>query len=249
MAESLHKMRFPGESDEYRQARDELLQEEIDLRRQITKVAARRRELPLGGPVPTDYEFQEWDADAGRPRNVALSALFDDGKDTLFLYSFMVVPEEQGLPFVGPCPSCTSIIDGIDGALRHVSDRVSFAVAAAAPIEQFREHGERRGWRDVRLLSAAGSTYSRDYGAEDENGNQWPLATVFVRRGDNIHHFWSSELWLASRDEGQDPRHVDFMWPMWAVFDRTPEGRGTDWGPQFSYSSANSGVEVRPARP
>ncbi len=31
-------------------------------------------------------------------------------------------------------------------------------------------------------------------------------------------------------------RHVDFMWAMWGIFDRTPEGRGKDWGPRLSYS-------------
>ena len=96
--------RFPGESEEYRRARDELLEAEIDLRRHEERVAAQRRELPLGGAVQTDYEFDEWDSAAGGPRTVRLSELFD-GKDTLFLYSFMIVPPEQGLPFVGPCPS------------------------------------------------------------------------------------------------------------------------------------------------
>jgi predicted dithiol-disulfide oxidoreductase (DUF899 family) len=227
-------MRFPGESDEYRQARDELLEEEVELRRQITRVAAKRRQLPLGGAVPTDYEFDELDPDTHAARKVHLSELFADGNDTLFLYSFMVVPAEQGLPFVGPCPSCTSIIDGIDGAVPHITQRLGFAVCSKAPIEQFSAHGASRGWRNPRLLSSAASTYNRDYGAEDDNGFQWPLANVFVRRDGAIHHFWSSELWSAGRDEGQDPRHVDFMWPMWAVFDRTPEGRG-DWGPKLSY--------------
>jgi predicted dithiol-disulfide oxidoreductase (DUF899 family) len=226
MTDELHDVRFPGESDEYRAARDELLRSELELRRQITRVAEQRSALPLGGLVQTDYGFSGWDRDSDSVREVRLSELFDPGKDTLFLYSFMVVPEEQGLPFVGPCPSCTSIIDGIDGAIPHITQRMSFAVASKAPIDVFREHGRRRGWRNARLLSAADSTYNRDYGAEDENGFQWPLATVFVRREDGIHHFWSSELWFVPHDSGQGPRHVDFMWPMWAAFDRAPDGRG-----------------------
>jgi predicted dithiol-disulfide oxidoreductase (DUF899 family) len=226
--------RFPGESDEYRRAREELLAAEVELRRQTEHVAAQRRALPLGGPVPTDYEFQEWDAAADGVRQVRLSELFEGGKDTLYLYSFMIVPEEQGLPFVGPCPSCTSIIDAIDGELPHITQRINFRVVVGAPLERFREHAANRGWRHVRPLSAVSTTYGLDYGAEDSNGFQWPLATVFVRRGDAIHHFWSSELWWAQPDEGQGPRHVDFMWPMWSVFDRTPEGRGT-WEPRLAY--------------
>ena len=230
----LHDFRFPGESDDYRRARDELLRAEIELRRQEERVAAQRRELPPGGRVGTDYVFQEWDPSADAPRDVRLSELFADGKDTLFLYSFMIVPEEQGLPFVGPCPSCTSIIDGIDGSVPHIPQRINFAVAAKPPIEVFRAHGQRRGWRNARLLSSSQSTYNRDYGSEDANGFQWPLATVFARRDDGIHHVWSSELWFADHDEGQGPRHVDFMWPVWAVLDRTPSGR-EDWVPELDY--------------
>jgi len=236
MPEPLHDFRFPGESSQYREARDELLRSEIELRRQIEHTAEQRRALPLGGAVQTDYVFHECDPNAGAPREVRLSELFEPVKDTLFLYSFMIVPQEQGLPFVGPCPSCTSIVDGIDGAVPHLRQQINLAVAAKPPIENFREHGERRGWRHTRLLSSSPSSYNRDYGAEDENGYQWPLATVFVQRDDQIHHVWSSELWFVGEDEGQGPRHVDFMWPMWMVLDRTPGGRGGDWGPQLEYS-------------
>lgn len=231
---TLHDQRFPGESQEYRHARDELLRAEMQLREQIERVAAQRRELPLGGDVPEDYGFTEWDAGSGATRQVRLSELFGE-KDTLYLYSFMIVAREQGLPFEGPCPSCTSIIDAIDGELPHITQRMAFAVAAGAPIERFREHAASRGWRHARLLSSAGSSYSRDYGAEDVDGGQWPLATVFLRRDGRIHHFWSSELWFAQREDGQGPRHVDFMWPLWAVLDRTPEGRDPDWGPALTY--------------
>jgi len=61
------------------------------------------------------------------------------------------------------------------------------------------------------------------------------MATVFARRDGRIHHFWSSELFLVPSAPGQHPRHVDFMWPLWAVLDRTPEGRGTDWAPELDY--------------
>jgi predicted dithiol-disulfide oxidoreductase (DUF899 family) len=57
--QTLHDKRFPGESDEYRAARNALLQAEIDLRQQIEHVAALRRQLPEGGQVPEDYVFEE----------------------------------------------------------------------------------------------------------------------------------------------------------------------------------------------
>jgi predicted dithiol-disulfide oxidoreductase (DUF899 family) len=48
---SLHRIRFPAESAEYREARDELLRAEIELRQQIEEVATFRRQLPPGGHV------------------------------------------------------------------------------------------------------------------------------------------------------------------------------------------------------
>lgn len=45
----INGVRFPNESPEYRQARDALLAEEIDLRRHIESVAEQRRALPPGG--------------------------------------------------------------------------------------------------------------------------------------------------------------------------------------------------------
>ena len=57
---------FPEESHEYRAARDRLLDQEIQLRRTMERVAAARRELPPGGVVPEDYVFQAQDR-TGRP--------------------------------------------------------------------------------------------------------------------------------------------------------------------------------------
>ena len=221
-------MRFPNESDAYRAARDALLQEEIELRRRSEAVAKQRRSLPLGGEMPTDYAFD------GAGGTVRLSELFEDGKDTLFLYNFMFIPGEQGLPLEGACPSCTSIIDAVDGEAPHIVQRVNLAVVAKAPLDQFQEHARTRGWRNIRLLSSANTTYNADYHGESDRG-QSPIATVFVRRDGAIRHFWSSELFDAPTEPGMHPRHVDFMWPVWSVFDCTPEGRGTDWFPQLSY--------------
>jgi predicted dithiol-disulfide oxidoreductase (DUF899 family) len=125
-ATTLHTKRFPSETEDYRRARDELLRAEMELRALDGKVAALRSGLALGGEVPADYPFQEWDTTAQAVRSVRLSQLFEEGGDTLFLYS-------------------------------------------------------------------------------------------------------------VSPEPGQDPRHVDFLWPMWAIFDHTPAGRG-DFYPQLSYT-------------
>src|SRR6266496_97172 len=93
-------VRFPGESAEYRAARDRLLEQEIELRRAMEAVAAGRRELPAGGAVPEDYVFQGAGAD-GTPTGVRMSELFAPGKDSLAIYSFMF-PRDPGDRRPGP---------------------------------------------------------------------------------------------------------------------------------------------------
>jgi predicted dithiol-disulfide oxidoreductase (DUF899 family) len=238
---------FPGESSQYRAARDRLLQQEVELRRVTEAVAAARRELPLGGPVKLDYVFQGAGRD-GAPTDVRLSELFDPGKDSLVIYSFMFprdpdddTPgppdgETARLPLAeGPCPTCTAFLDQLDGAAEHVSQHLALAVVAKTPLPRLLTFARERGWRRLRLLSSAGSTYNADYLAETPEGAQRPMLTVFHRDGDVIRHFWSSELLYASTDPGQEPRHVGTLEPLWNLFDLTPEGRPADWVEQFSY--------------
>jgi predicted dithiol-disulfide oxidoreductase (DUF899 family) len=237
---------FPGESSEYRVARDRLLEQEIELRRATEAVAARRRELPPGGEVLEDYVFQGAGTD-GAPAEVKLSELFAPGKDSLAIYSFMF-PRDPGddrpgpdtgqtaaLSLAeGPCPSCVAFLDPLDGAAEHASQHVNFAVVAKAPLPRILAFGQERGWRHLRLLSSASNTFNRDYHAETAEGHQRPMLTVFHREGDAIRHFWSSELFYAPWDPGQDPRHVGTLEPTWNLFDLTPEGR-PDWDEQLSY--------------
>ena len=238
---------FPGESAEYRAARDRLLDEEIELRRAMEAVAARRRELPPGGEIPEDYVFEGVEANSTATA-VRLSDLFAPGRDSLAIYSFMF-PRDPGdkrpgpktgqsaaLPLAeGPCPSCVAFLDQIDGAAEHASQHVNLAVVAKAPLPRILAFAHERGWRRLRLLSSASNTYNRDYRAESEEGHQRPMLTVFHREGDVIRHFWSSELFYAPWDPGQDPRHVGTLEPVWNLLDLTPEGR-PDWDEQLSYT-------------
>jgi len=222
-------MNWPNESPSYRSARDELLQAEIELRRQEEAVAAMRRALPVGGEVTVQYAF---DSTSGP---VSFAELFATGKDTLYLYNFMFIPGDQGLPLEVACPSCTSIIDAMDGAFRHLLDRVDVAVVAKAPIEQFAAWGSERGWRFTPLYSSSRTTFNGDYHAESDEAGQLPIAHVFARSNGSIYHRWSSELFQAKSEPGQHPRHVDYMWPIWKVLDLTSGGRGTDWYPRYRY--------------
>src|SRR5438093_4801630 len=237
---------FPGESPEYRTARDRLLEKEVELRRAMEAVAAARRDLPPGGAVPEDYVFQGAGAD-GRPTDLRLSELFAPGRDSLVIYSFMF-PRDPGderpgpdtgetalLPLAeGPCPSCVAMLDQLDGAAEHAMQRINLAVVAKSPLPRILTFAEERGWRRLRLLSSAANTYNRDYHGETATGSQRPMLNVFHRDGGTIRHFWGSELLHAPTDPGQDPRHVGTLEPVWNLFDLTPEGRPTDWDEQLS---------------
>jgi predicted dithiol-disulfide oxidoreductase (DUF899 family) len=239
--------RFPGESPEYRTARERLLEQEIELRRATEAVAAARRSLPPGGLVPEDYVFRGA-GPTGAACAIRLSELFASGRDSLIVYGFMFprdpadtspgpsAGETARLPLAEtPCPSCTALLDQLDGAAEHVGQHVNLVVIAKTPFPRLRAFARERGWRRLRLLSSAENTFNRDYLAESADGSQRPMLNVFHRYGETIRHFWGSELFYAPADPGQDPRHVGTLEPLWNLLDLTPEGRPTDWYEQLSY--------------
>lgn len=234
IASALHKERFPGESRAYRAARNTLLQAELELRRKTEALAALRRKLPVGGCVPEDYEFEEGAADLADTetvRRVKLSELFQRDA-SLVIYSYMYSGE-----MAKACPMCTCMLDSLDGAAPHAAQRVNLVVVAKSPIQRIRDFARVRGWRNLRLLSSSGNGYNRDYHGESAAGSQLPVLNVFTRRGGRIHHAYCTELLFAPGDPGQNSRHVDAIWPLWNLFDYTPEGRGTDWYPKLAYGS------------
>ena len=214
---------FPNETKQYRTARKKLLDAELALRRQIEKVAAMRRKLPPGGELAEDYVF------TSQQGPVKLSELFQRGS-TLVAYSFMYGPQMKHA-----CPMCTSFLDGLDGNAQHIAQRTNLVVIAKSPIERILEYARGRGWRNLRLVSSAGTSYNRDYHGENADGAQRPMLNVFQRDGGEIRHFWASELFYAPTDPGQDPRHVGTIEALWNLLDLTPGGRPAVWDEQLNY--------------
>ena len=221
---------MPGESDEYRRRRHELLAAEVALKDQRERVAELRRGLPLGGRVPEDYRFQEGPADLGdaaaTSREVRLSELFAPGKDELIVIHYMF-----GAASEKPCPMCTMWADGYNGVAPHVADKVNFALVAKADLAKLRAWARGRGWTNLRLLSSHDSSFNRDYHVEDESGGQRPGVSVFVREpAGEIRHFYTTEAILAPGHH----RAIDLYSPVWSLYDLLPGGRGS-WMPRFSY--------------
>ncbi len=219
-------VRFPNESSDYRQARNALLAEEIELRRHIERVAEQRRALPAGGTVPKDYAL------VGEEGPVTFSELFGD-KQTLAVYSYMYGPQRAR-----PCPMCTSLMSAWDGESLDVEQRIALVMVARSPIERLLAFKKERGWHHLRLYSDVDGEFTRDY-VSAEDGDV-PAFNVFTRRDGSMRHFWSGEMGGATADPGQDPRGAPDLMPLWTILDSTPDGRGSDWYPKLDYGEKGS---------
>ena len=221
-----NKYRFPNESPEYREARNALLAEEIELRRHIERVAEQRRGLPDGGEVPQNYSFE------GEDGPTTLEQMFGD-KRSLVIYSFMFGPQRPR-----PCPMCTSVLGSWDGNAKDVEQRVALAAVGRSPIDRILDFKRERGLQSLKLYSDLSGGFTRDYvSADDEDV---AALNVFTRRDGVIRHFWAGEMGGETADPGQDPRGAPDIAPLWIILDFTPDGRGTDWYPKLTYSPRDS---------
>jgi predicted dithiol-disulfide oxidoreductase (DUF899 family) len=216
-----NKAHFPNESAEYREARNALLVEEIELRRHLERVAAQRRALPPGGKIPKDFELV---SESGQIR---FSSLFGE-KDTLLIYSMMFGPQRKA-----PCPMCTSFLTSWNGTAVNLRERVAIAVTARSPIERLIEFKKQRVFTNLPFVSDVSGEYTRIY--VNENDDDVPGFSVFTRRNGIVRHFYSGEMSGEMADPGQDPRGGPDLDPLWLMLDLTPDGRGTDWYPKLDY--------------
>jgi predicted dithiol-disulfide oxidoreductase (DUF899 family) len=216
-----NKAQYPNESAEYRAARNELLVEEIELRRHVERVASQRRALPVGGEIPQDFLLA---SETGR---VSFSSLFGD-KHTLMIYSMMYGPQRKS-----PCPMCTSFLNAWNGIAVNLRQLVAVAVTARSPMERLIDYKNQRGFTNLSFISDGSGEYTRTY-VNPEDADV-PGFSIFSRRDGIIRHFYSGEMSGAMADPGQDPRGAPDLDPLWLMLDITPEGRGTNWYPKLDY--------------
>jgi len=215
--------RVPHESAEYRAARTALLAEEIELRRQVERVAAMRRALPPGALAQGDYRF------VGEAGESDLAGLFGE-HETLLVFNYMYGPERAR-----PCPMCTDLLDAWNAIAPSLAQHLSLAVVARSPIERLSAWKSERGWKHLRLYQDINWNFTRDYvGIPADPSDEGSATNVFVRQGGEIRHFWANEMWLETADPGQGPRGAPDPSPLWNVLDMTPAGR-PDWYPKLSY--------------
>src|SRR5215210_3960452 len=136
-----------GTREEWQGAREELAKLEAELAQRNEEVKRKRLELPWV-PVEKNYEF---DTEEGKK---TLAELFE-GRSQLLAYNIMFGPEYEK----GACPGCSSLADGLDGALVHLSHRdVTLICFSRAPIERLTAYKERMGWQFPYV-----STYNNDF--------------------------------------------------------------------------------------
>ena len=214
---------YPNDSAAYRAARTALLAEEIELRRQIERVAALRRALPPGGEA-RDYRFKN---ESGG--TLGLADLFGR-HDTLVSYFWMYGPQRER-----PCPMCTAFLGALDIPARDLAQRVAIAVLGRSPVARQLAFARERGWRNLKFYATVGDDFARDYRGLAPDGSEWPALDVWVKRDGRVQHFWGSELG-ATADPGQDARGAPDPTPLWNILDLTPAGRGSDWYPRLAYA-------------
>ncbi len=217
---------YPNDSEAYRQARTALLQEEIELRRHLWRVAEQRRALPPGGEVTGDYKFLDQDGKEHR-----LADLFGR-HDTLVSYFWMYGPQRER-----PCPMCTAHLDALDAAARNLTQRVAVAVIGRSLVSRQLAFAIERGWRFLDFYQCVGDRFPTDYRGLSPEGEEWPQLDVWTRQGDAVRHFWGAAEMTGTADPGQDARIVPDAEALWTMLDLTPGGRGTDWYPKLEYGA------------
>jgi predicted dithiol-disulfide oxidoreductase (DUF899 family) len=218
------KTPFPGQSEDYRKAREALLAEEIEFRRHMTRVAEQRMALPPGPVIAKDYRFKD-----ANGADLGLRDLFG-AHDTLVTYFWMFGPQRAR-----PCPMCTNWLGAVNGNAVDIKQRVAFKILGRSPVERQLAFAAERGWTHLDFLQTAGDDYANDLGLISKDGAEGPALVVFQRGGDTVRLFWASEINDQMADPGQDPRDAPDIAALWSILDLTPGGRGTDWYPKLRY--------------
>jgi predicted dithiol-disulfide oxidoreductase (DUF899 family) len=218
--------------EEWKVARDELIQREKEHTRMADELARQRRELPWIA-IEKEYRF---DADDGKR---TLAELFD-GHSQLLIYHFMFGPSYEA-----GCPTCSSMVDGLDGLLPHLHARdVTLLLVSRAPLERLAAYKRRMGW-SIPWVSSANSDFNFDFGTsftEEQMRENMPPESELppiashnaAATGTNVIEY-ISEMFGASAFMLQDGavyqtywttgRGVEFLMGYYPILDRTPKGR------------------------
>lgn len=227
--ENYNQEKLGNEIGEHSPSSRELIESEINLRRQIEEVAAESHALPREGKIMEDYVFEEKDAE-GNTRQVMLSDLFEEGKNSLMIYSLKF--SDKGKPLY---EGCNSIADGINRMVFYAEQRVKIVIVGNISIDKLNEWAKMNGWDNLNLLSSAKNKYNSKYHGDNKKRNQLPILNVFRKTEDGIYHFYATELLFAPKEKELKKSDADTIWPLWNLFDLIPDELGANWNSKLSY--------------
>jgi predicted dithiol-disulfide oxidoreductase (DUF899 family) len=131
------------------------------------------------------------------------------------------------------CPYCTAYADGFNGVLHHFLSRAAFVVISPDTPEVQKKFAASRGWR-FRMVSARGTSFSKDLGFEDTPGEHWPGASALRLQEDGTIR----RTGLTSFDPG------DKFSPIWPMFGLLDPAHGAEWEPKISYENEPAVVQA-----
>lgn len=187
-------------TEEWQEARDELLTAEKEATRALDAIAAKRRRLPMV-KFHNGYVFES----PTGPKT--LLDLFD-GRDQLVVYQFMDVGPDHF------CPGCTRFTDNVpSGGIAGLNaGGVSWVTVSNMPLAQIETQKARKGWT-MPFVSSHGTSFSDDCGA----GGGFMLS-VFLRDGEDIYRTYTTFS-----------RGVDRLVFTRGILDLMPYGRQEEW--------------------
>ena len=217
---------------EWLAARKKLLVREREVTHLRDAVNADRRRMPMV-KVEKDYVFE------GSSGEVRLLDMFEN-RPQLYIHHFMWIDSIDA-----GCPSCTAAADLTfterDRALLHAKG-VTFACVSRAPYASIARYRDEHGWT-FPWYSSRDNDFSYDYHvtldpqrapieynyrsldelheagfSDDELRGDFPGASVFLRRDDDVFHTYSAYA-----------RGLDHSAPGYPFLDLTPYGRQETW--------------------
>jgi predicted dithiol-disulfide oxidoreductase (DUF899 family) len=192
-----------GTPEEWETAREELAKLEAEQAERNEEVKRKRLELPWV-PVTKEYEFETED---GRR---TLAELFD-GRSQLLAYNIMFGPDYQ----LGACPGCTSLGDGLDGALVHLQHRdVTLICFSRAPIDRLVAYKQRMGWQ-FPYVSTYETEFPFDFGLAmtEEQAQEVPEVKEMIDDPPGWLEEWSQQVGADLKDGLREA-------PSWIAFAR-----------------------------
>jgi len=160
-------------------ARDQLLIAEKAHTRGGDAVAAQRRRLPM-------MEIDSTLETTGPDGPTSLLEMFE-GRRQLIVYHHMLKPDDEH-----PCPGCSAFTDHVPHlAHLHVKD-VTFAMEAAAPLDQFQTYMARMGRPDIPVYSSANGRFRDELHPSPYGTGSFGLS-VFLRDGERVYRTYSTQ--------------------------------------------------------